>query len=206
MGVYDRYVLPRLLDCTCGQEAVRDQRAKVVPLAQGRVLELGIGSGLNLPLYDPARVVRVIGVDPAPEMLARARRRADGLAFTVELLDADAATARVEPASVDTVVVTYSLCTIPDGVAALEIARRALRPGGRLLFCEHGRSAEPGVARWQERITPVWKRIAGGCRLDRDVPAMLAAGGFAVDRLETFYMPRAPRPMGWHFLGSAVAR
>jgi len=205
MGLYDRYVLPRLLDGCCGQGPIRDQRAKVVPLAEGRVLEFGIGSGLNLPLYDPARVVRVIGVDPAPEMLARARRRATGLPFTVELVGADAAAARLDRASVDTVVVTYSLCTIPEAAAALDAARQALRPGGRLLFCEHGRAAEAGVARWQDRLTPVWRRIAGGCRLDRDVPAMLDGAGFAVDRLETFYLPRVPRPLGWHFVGSAVA-
>jgi ubiquinone/menaquinone biosynthesis C-methylase UbiE len=174
-------------------------------VAVGRVLELGVGSGLNLPLYDPARVTGLVGVDPAEPMLARARPHLAELGFPVELRAAPAEDAGLAARSFDTVVVTYSLCTIPDAAAALVEARRALKPGGRLLFCEHGAAPDPGVARWQRRIEPVWKRLGGGCHLTRDVAALLDTAGWRIEALDRFYLDKAPRPFGFHYLGSARA-
>ncbi len=142
MGFYDRYILPKVLNWSCGTKPVRRQRQKVVPLAEGRVLEIGIGSGLNLPYYDPAKVERVIGLDPAEEMLAYARRKSEHLPFAVEYLALEGERIPLERQSVDTVLVTYTLCTIPDAIAALEGMRQVLRPGGRLIFCEHGKAPD----------------------------------------------------------------
>lgn len=205
MGFYDRHILPRLIDVGCRHESVTGQRRRVVPKAEGRVLELGIGSGLNLPLYDPAKVTSVVGVDPAEAMLDRARPKLDGLGFPVELRAVPAEAAGLEAGAYDTVLVTYSLCTIPDGHTALAAARRALKPGGRLLFCEHGAAPDTGVARWQRAIEPVWKRLGGGCHLTRDVVAMLEDAGWRIETIDRFYLAKAPKPFGFHYLGSARA-
>lgn len=205
MSWYAHVVLPRLIDCACGLGPVTRQRRKVVPLAQGRVLEVGIGSGRNLPHYDPAKVERVIGVDPGSELLRIAKRRAASVAFPVEFVPVEGESVAVEPRSIDTVVVTYTLCTIPGVHAALAGMRRALRPGGRLLFCEHGLAPDPAVARWQARIEPLWGRLFGGCHLTRDVPALLRECGFRVELAEQAYLPGAPRFAGFHYIGSAHA-
>ncbi len=203
MSFYDRHVLPKVLDWSCNTKPVRRQRQKVVPLAAGRVLEIGIGSGLNLPYYDPEKVERLIGLDPAEEMLAYARRRSETLPFAVEYLVLDGENIPLEGRSVDTVLVTYTLCTIPDAIAALEGMRRVLKPGGRLIFCEHGKAPDESVLRWQRRLHPIWNRIGGGCNLDRDVPAMIEAAGFRIDTLDSMYLPGAPRFAGFNYWGSA---
>ena len=203
MGFYARHVLPRLLNLSCGTKVVERQRRKVVPLAEGRVLEVGIGSGLNLPLYDPARVERVFGLDPAEEMLAYARRKAEAVSFPVEFLALEGERIPLERQSVDTVLVTYTLCTIPDAVAALEGMARVLKGGGRLIFCEHGRAPDEAVRRWQNRLDPLWNRIAGGCHLNRDIPRLIEAAGFRLETLESLYLPRAPRFAAFNTWGSA---
>jgi ubiquinone/menaquinone biosynthesis C-methylase UbiE len=203
MGFYARHVLPRLIELSCGTEAVQRQRRKVVPLAEGRVLEVGIGSGLNLPHYDPAKVERVFGLDPAEEMLAYARPRSNDAAFPVEFLALEGERIPLDRDSVDTVLVTYALCTIPDAVAALQGMGRVLKPGGQLIFCEHGRAPDAAVRRWQDRLNPIWKRIGGGCNLDRDIPGLIEAAGFRIETLETAYLPRAPRFAGFNYWGFA---
>jgi ubiquinone/menaquinone biosynthesis C-methylase UbiE len=203
VGLYRTHVLPRLVDRLCGNEAVGELRAAVVPRAAGRVLEVGFGTGLNLRWYDPARVERLIALEPAPEMLARARERSRAAPFPVEPVALEGERIPLEPASVDSVVVTFTLCTIRDPLLALEGMRRVLRARGRLLFCEHGRAPDPRVARRQARWSPLWSRAFGGCRLDRDVPALLRAGGFEVDELETGWLPGAPRIAGFFYHGSA---
>lgn len=203
MGFYGKYILPKVLNFTCGSAVVRSQRQKVVPLAEGRVLEIGIGSGLNLPFYDPAKVERVIGLDPAEEMLAYARRKSEGLPFTVEYLTLEGERIPLERGSVDSVLVTYTLCTIPDPIAALEGMRRVLKPAGRLIFCEHGRAPDEGVRRWQHRLNPVWNRIGGGCNLDRDIPGLIESAGFRVDSLSSMYLPNTPRFAGFNYWGTA---
>ncbi len=203
MGFYDRYILPRVLDLACGTKPVRRQRPKVVPLAEGRVLEIGIGSGLNLPFYDGAKIETVIGLDPAEEMLSMAKRRSGGLPFAVEYLALEGERIPLEADSVDTVLVTYTLCTIPDAVAALEGMRRVLKESGRLIFCEHGRAPDAAVRRWQDRLNPLWGRIGGGCNLNRDIPALIEAAGFRVEHLERMYLPGTPRFAGFNTWGSA---
>ncbi|HWH22193.1 MAG TPA: class I SAM-dependent methyltransferase [Allosphingosinicella sp.] len=203
MGIYERFVLPRAIDFACGMKAVAAQRAKIVPEAGGRVLEVGVGSGLNLPYYAPSRVSELIALDPSPELLRMARAAADAASLPVRFVEAGAERIPLEAASVDTVVMTYTLCSIPDPDAALSEIRRVLRPGGRLLFSEHGRSPDERVRRWQDRLNPLWKRAAGGCHLNRDVPAMLSQGGFEMDRLETGYL-KGPKPMTFNYLGAAM--
>jgi len=203
MSFYDRHILPKVLNWSCSAKPVQRQRQKVVPLAEGRVLEVGIGSGLNLPYYDPAKIERVIGLDPAEEMLTYARRKSETAPFTVEYLAVQGESIPLESQSVDTVLVTYTLCTIPDVIAALENMRRVLKQSGRLVFCEHGRDPDEAVRRWQGRLNPLWKRISGGCNLDRDIPALIEAAGFRIDKLDTMYLPRVPRFAGFNYWGSA---
>ena len=206
MGLYERYILPPLINMACGAKPIAYQRRKVVPQAEGVVLELGFGSGLNLPHYDPGRINKLYALEPSEGMLKRAREKAGEAPFPVEVLPETAEKLSLPEASVDTVVVTFSLCTIPDGAAALEGARRALKPGGRLLFCEHGLAPDEEVRRSQRRIEPVWKHICGGCHLTRDIPALVGAGGFEINNLETMYLPNTPRWAGFNYWGSARAR
>lgn len=205
MGLYSRYVLPRLIHFTCALEPAMRQREKVVPRARGRVLEIGIGSGLNLPYYEADSVAKVWGLEPSPEMARMAEKAAAEVGLEVELLEHPAEEIPLESDSVDTVVVTYTLCTIPEPETALAEMRRVLAPGGALLFCEHGAAPDPAVRRWQRRLTPLWKRFAGGCHLDRDIPAVLEGGGFAVEEVETMYLP-GWRPATFNYWGRAVPR
>lgn len=203
-GFYDRRILPYLIDFACGMKDIRRQRDKVVPHARGRVLEVGIGTGLNFAHYDKSRVERVVGVDPAETMHRLARRRAAHAGVDVELVGMSAERLPLADAGFDSVLVTYSLCTIADPLAALAEMRRVLRPGGRLLFCEHGRAPDESVRRWQERLQPVWGKLAGGCHLGRDIPALLRQAGFQSRDLETGYLP-GPRFVTYHYWGSAEA-
>lgn len=201
MGLYDRHVLPYLIDFACGMGAVMKARSQIVPLAQGRVLEVGIGSGLNLSFYDPQRVAVVVGVDPSADMQRLARERAARCQVPVEMIALELGQIQAEDASFDDIVCTFTLCTIPDAVSALREMRRVLKPGGRLLFCEHGLAPDLPVVRWQKRLAPLWKPLAGGCHLDRDIPVLIGAGGFHIRELNTGYL-KGPRPMthvyrGW---------
>lgn len=162
MGFYDKHILPHVINCTCGASPIEKQRQKVVPLAQGRVLEVGIGTGLNLPFYDAAKVERVFGLDPSEESFRLAQKRVGKISFELEYLPLEGEKLPLEKASVDTALITYTLCTIPDAVAALEGVRRVLKPGGRLIFCEHGRAPDEAVRRWQDRLNGFWGFIGGG--------------------------------------------
>lgn len=204
MGLYDDRILPWLIDKACGQEEIAEQRRKVVPEATGRVLEIGMGSGLNLAFYDPERVEIVFGLEPSEGMRRRAARRVEEAPFEVRWLDLPGEEIPLEDASVDTVLLTYTLCTIPDFRAALAGMRRVLKPGGRLLFSEHGAAPDPGVRRWQDRINPLWRRIAGGCNLNRDVPGALEEADFAIGKLDTMYLPRTPKIAAFQYWGHAT--
>lgn len=186
-----------------GAKPIRYQRKKVVPLAQGRVLEIGIGAGHNLPFYDAGKVSKVWGLEPSPEMRARAVKVAARTALDIEFIELKAEEIPLEDGSVDTVLVTYTLCTIPDAIKALHGMRRVLKPGGKLIFCEHGEAPDAAVKKWQERLTPVWKKIVGGCHLARPIPALLHEGGFVIDRLDTMYLPGTPRFAGYNYWGIA---
>lgn len=204
MGFYDKYVMPRFINCACGTKPIMKQREKVVPLARGTVLEIGIGTGLNLPFYDASAVDRVIGLDPSKESWKLAGERAAHLDFEVEFIGLPGEEIPLDDASVDTVLVTFSLCTIPDPVTALEGMARVLRPGGSLIFCEHGKAPDSSVRKWQDKINPYWQRFAGGCNLNRNIPQLLDAGGFAVAELNTAYLPGTPRIAGYNYWGSAT--
>lgn len=202
MSLYEDRILPVLIDCVCGLPRLRPHREAIVSQARGRVLELGMGSGLNLPHYRAGQVQSVVAVEPAAGMNARAAKRAAGLPFAVEVLALSAEKIPAPDASFDSIVTTFTLCTIPDVIAALHEARRVLKPDGRLLFCEHGAAPDASVRRWQDRLTPWWKPLAGGCHLNRDMPALLQQAGFAIHSLHTGY-ERGPRPMMYLYEGSA---
>ena len=203
MGFYDRHILPRFINCACATKPIMKQRGKVVPLATGTVLEIGIGTGLNLPYYDAGKVQRVIGLDPSEESWKLAGERAAHLDFEVEFIGLPGEEIPLTKASVDTVLVTFALCTIPDPVTALRGMARVLRPGGSLVFCEHGRAPDSNIGKWQDRINPFWRKIAGGCHLNRDIPQLLEHGGFVVSDMETGYLPDTPKFAGYNFWGSA---
>lgn len=203
MGFYAKHVLPHVVHLACGTKPNRRQRQKIVPLARGRVLEIGIGSGLNLEFYDSARVEHVWGLDPSPEMWAIAEASARKQPFKVEFIEAGAERIPLEDRSVDTVVITYTLCTIPEATAALADMRRVLKPGGELVFCEHGLAPDESVRRWQHRVNPVWRRVGGGCNLNRDIPSLLKAGGFRIRAMDTMYIP-GWKPASFNYWGTAV--
>lgn len=205
MGLYARYVLPRVIHLTCGAKPTMRQRQKLVPLARGRVLEVGIGSGLNLPFYDSAKVTEVWGLDPSPELTEMASGAARGVPFDVELVSAGAEEIPLDTDAFDTVVLTYTLCTIPDTASAFREIARVLKPGGELLFCEHGLAPDASVRRWQDGLNPIWRRLGGGCHLNRDIPGLIERGGFEIRGMETMYIP-GWRPASFNYWGSAAAR
>jgi ubiquinone/menaquinone biosynthesis C-methylase UbiE len=199
MSFYGERVLPHLVHMSMRQATFDPYRRRVVSAASGRVLEIGVGSGLNLPLYEAA--THVIGLEPSAKLLAMARTvRTFGP--SIELLEGVAEAIPLPDHSVDTVVSTWTLCSIPDVTRALTEIRRVLAPGGRLLFAEHGRSPEPRVVSWQNRLTPLWKRIGGGCHLNRPIEELIRGAGFHVERLETGYM-KGPKPMTFMYEGIA---
>ncbi len=200
---YERHILPRALDMTCGMPMFGRMRQRVVARAQGRVLEVGIGTGLNMRYYDKARVSHITGLDPAMQMHPLAQERIESAGFKVDLIGLSAEQIPRSDSSFDTVLMTYTLCTITDPHAALLEIRRVLAPTGRLLYCEHGRAPDASVQRWQERLQPLWGKVAGGCHLGRDVPALLHAAGFALPDLQTGYIA-GPRPFTFHYWGEAL--
>lgn len=200
---YDRQLLPRLIGCACGARPIRRQRAKILPRARGRVLELGIGGGLNLAFYDPDRVESVTGVDPSEGLryLAEAAPRPAGL--TVEIVAGRAEALSFDSQSFDTVVCTFTLCSVQNPAAVLAEARRVLKTSGTFLYIEHGLSPDPGVQQWQRRIEPFWRPLAGGCHLTRPVTGSIEAAGLVIDAAETTYLPGVPRVFGWCEWGEA---
>ena len=200
MNLYSRFVLPRLIDIAMKQKRVRERRARLVPEAYGAVLEIGIGSGLNLPYYG-SRVTRICGVDPSAELLALARRNAKRSGVEVELLRRSAERLPFREASFDSALMTWSLCSIADPLAALREVKRVLRPGGELFFLEHGLAPDARVAAWQRRLTPLWRPLAGGCHLDRRM-AELVLGVFPTVALETYYL-EGPRILTYMYEGRA---
>ena len=186
----------------CKTSSIAKQREKVVPFAEGRVLEIGIGSGLNLPFYNAEKVTRVWGVEPSAEMRTKAQKEAEKANFEVELLNCPGEEIPLENNSADTVLMTFTLCTIPNALQALKEMRRILKPEGRLIFCEHGLAPDENVARWQHRITPVWKKFAGGCHLNRAIPELITQGGFRIQQMETMYIPTW-KPAGFNYWGMA---
>ena len=202
MGVYAKYVLPRFIDLSMRNKDAARVRGDWVPRARGEVLEVGIGSGLNLPFYS-LEVQRLYGVDPSAELQRMARARTANAPMKVEFLSQSVEeTLPLSDSSIDTVVMTWTLCSIADPSRALQQLKRVLKPNGLLIFVEHGRAPEPSVAAWQDRLTPVWKRVGGGCHLNRKVDALLVEAGFKIEELKTTYLP-GPRPMTYTYQGFA---
>ncbi|MCF8469904.1 MAG: class I SAM-dependent methyltransferase [Parvibaculum sp.] len=203
MGLYERHVVPHIINCACGTKPIRYQRKKVVPLAEGTVLEIGIGTGFNLPYYDGAKVTRLIGLDPSEASWRLAGERARDLPFPVEFIGLSGEQIPLDDKSVDTVLCTFSLCTIPDPLKALEGMRRVLKPGGKFIFCEHGAAPDANVLKWQNRVNPVWKTLFGGCNINRKISSLIEEGGFRIAGLETMYLPSTPRIAGFNYWGVA---
>ena len=203
MGFYQDQIVPLLINLSMRQKNLVAYRDRIVPAASGRVLEIGIGSGLNLPLYSPS-VQHVIGLDPSPRLLEMARG-AQRRNLPVDFIEGSAEGIPLEKASIDTIVTTWTLCSIPDADRALREMHRVLKPAGRLLFVEHGRAPDPNVVWWQDRLTPIWKRLGGGCHLNRAIGSLIEGAGFQFERLETGYM-RGPKPMAFMYEGSARPR
>jgi len=200
---YERNVLPWLIELACGTRAVGRQRMKVVPRAQGQVLEIGLGTGLNLPFYDAKRVSGIVGVEPSLKMHGLALKRGRAARLPVEIVGLGAERLPLADRAFNTVVCTYTLCTIPEPVAALQEVRRVLAPGGRLLFSEHGLAPDESVRKWQARLQPIWGKFSGGCQLGRDIPAILREAGFEVE-VQAMYIP-GPRFASYHYWGEAIA-
>lgn len=205
MGLWERYVVPPLVSCACSTKPFMKQREKVVPLATGRVLEVGCGSGANFSYYNGDRVDELIALEPSAGMIARAKKAADEAAIgaSVTFVEAGAEQSGLEDNSIDTAVVTFVLCTIPDWRAALTEIRRVLKPDGSILFSEHGLAPDEGVAKWQKRVEPIWKPLVGGCHLTRDTGAMLKESGFTVSDHQTMYLPSTPKIAGFVSWGAA---
>lgn len=204
MGFYDRNILPLVLNAAMGTKPIRYQRRKVVPRASGRVLEIGFGAGHNLPFYDASKVTHLWALEPSPEMRERAAERVSQSPIELEFIDLPGEQIPLDSESADTVLITYTLCTIPDAMKALGEMRRVLKPNGALIFCEHGEAPDADVKRWQDRLTPIWKSLCGGCHLGRPIPQMIRDGGWRVDHIETMYLPGTPRFAGFNYWGSAT--
>ena len=201
MGFYSDVILPRLCDLAMRSKLLLPIRERVIGAAEGRVLEIGVGSGLNLPFYRPP-VREVLALEPAAKLVTMAQSASRGIIMPVSFLEASAEAIPLEGHSVDTIVTTWTMCSIPHADTALAEIRRVLRPGGKLLFVEHGRAPDESVRRWQDRLTPAWRCIAGGCHLNRPISSMIEGAGFRIDRIETGYIP-GPRPMTYMYEGSA---
>ncbi|HSP28250.1 MAG TPA: class I SAM-dependent methyltransferase [Ilumatobacteraceae bacterium] len=205
MGLYDTYVLPHLIELACGSGDIAKQRSKIVPQAHGRVLEVGMGPGLNLPFYDRSSVEFVWGLEPSKGMRRKAAAALEATDLEVRWLDLPSEEIPLDDHSVDTVVLTYTLCTIPDWERALGQMRRVLKPGGHLLFSEHGEAPDEAVRRWQHRIDPVWTRLAGGCHIIRPIPQLIESAGFEFVDVESAYLP-GPKISSYHSWGMARPR
>jgi ubiquinone/menaquinone biosynthesis C-methylase UbiE len=202
MSIYEDHVLPHLIDLACSTKPTRKQREKVVHLAEGDVLEIGFGSGLNLPYYDAGKVRKIFGLEPSAGMRRKAQPNVDAAGLDVEFIDLPGEEIPLESNSVDTVLVTFTLCSIADALTALEGMRRVLKPGGKLLYCEHGAAPDESVRRWQERLNPGWRRFSGGCNMNRDIPALIESSGFRISTDERMYIPGV-KILSYNYWGTA---
>lgn len=201
MGFYHRYILPHLTNYVMQNALALAERQYFIPQARGKVLEIGIGSGLNIPLYT-SQVEYLYGLDPSRELWALARQRCAQAAFAIEYLACSAESIPCADATFDTVVSTWTLCSIPDPLQALQEIRRVLKPQGRMIFIEHGQAPDSGVRIWQNRINPLWRRLAGGCNLNRPVQELIRQAGFVLAHYTTGYLP-GPKPFGYLYKGFA---
>ena len=203
--IWSQFISPHITNFVCGTKPIRIQRTKVIPQAAGVVLEIGFGSGLNLPFYKSDNVNRVIGIDPSEGMQRLALERIEKTDFEVECISGEAEDIPLETDAVDTVVCTYTLCTVPEPGEALREIYRVLKRGGKLLFCEHGEAPDKRVRRFQRYVEPVWKIVAGGCHLTRNIQALIEMNGYKIGSFHTMYLPSTPRFVGYNSWGWATA-
>ena len=206
MSFYEKRILPHVINCACGAPAVERQRQKVVPQAVGRVLELGIGTGLNAGHYDASAVTQVIGVDPSRENWVLAQPKAAEAKVPIEYCEASAEDIPLDADSIDTAVITYTLCTIPNPEQALSEVARVLRPGGLVLVAEHALAPDASIAKWQHRLDGLWGKIAGGCHINRDIRGLLDSSSLVVSEWQSMYLPQTPRVAGYNVWGRATLR
>lgn len=202
MGLYNKYILPKVVDCVCNQKPSNRQREKIIPIAEGYVLEIGIGSGLNLPFYNNSIVKHLTAIDPSDDIWKLNKNGVDLLGFDFEFINCYAENLPIENNTFDTAVITYTLCTIPYANKALDEIRRVLKPNGKLIFCEHGKAPDAAILKWQNFVNPLWKKLGGGCNLNRDIPLIIENNGFKFDNLETMYIP-GWKPASFNYWGSA---
>ena len=203
MSFYENHILPHVIGVACCAPQIMKQRSRLVPAAEGRVLEVGFGAGPNLGFYDPDKVTRLFALEPSEGMRRKAAKALEASPLDIEVLDLPGEEIPLDDHCVDTIVLTYTACTIPDVSAAMAQMRRVLKPGGTLLFSEHGRAPDPGVAKWQDRIEPVWKRIAGGCHLTRKPDEILTQSGFEIGDMTAEYLPKSPKFAAFNYSGWA---
>ena len=204
MSLYDKYILPKFLNCACGSKPIQYQRKKVVPHAEGIVLEVGIGSGLNLPFYDKSKISQIWGLDPSEELSVMARKTAEEEGLSVNFISSGAEEIPLPDNHFDTVLITYTMCTIPEVVRANIEIKRVLKNTGKLIFCEHGIAPDANIVKWQSRIDPFWGKIAGGCHINRNIPSILEDSGFKIIELDQMYLPSTPKIAGYNYWGFAV--
>jgi ubiquinone/menaquinone biosynthesis C-methylase UbiE len=203
LGFYDKYILPKFLNCACGSKPINYQRDKIVPLAKGVVLDVGIGSGLNIPFYNKSKIDYLYGLDPSEELIKLAKPVAKKNEFEIEFLQCGAEAIPLPDNSIDTVLITYTMCTIPDIKLSNSEIMRVLKTEGQLLFCEHGLAPDKNIAKWQRRINPIWNKIAGGCNLNRNIPNLITSSGFKILNMEEMYLPSTPKFAGYNYWGVA---
>jgi ubiquinone/menaquinone biosynthesis C-methylase UbiE len=201
LSIYNKYILPKFLNCACGSKPIIYQRQKIVPLASGVVLDIGIGSGLNIPFYNSNKIDKVIGIDPSHELIDLAKDQVNNSQASVELVIGNAESIPYPDNFFDTVLVTYTMCTIPDVARANKEMWRVLKDNGRLLFCEHGLAPDKKILKWQNRIDLFWGKIAGGCHLNRDIEKLIIEAGFSFDSLDKMYLPSTPKFAGYNYWG-----
>ena len=206
MSLYEKYVLPKFLNCACGSKPVSYQRKKVVPHAEGKVLEIGIGSGLNLPFYDKTRIEELWGLDPSEELSKMAKEVAIQQGIDVKFVSSGAEEMPLPDNYFDTVLVTYTMCTIPEVHRANTEIKRVLKNDGKMIFCEHGEAPDANIKKWQKRINPFWGLIAGGCNIDRKIPDLIKESGFDIVEMEEMYLPSTPKIAGYNYWGYAVSK
>ena len=203
MSFYNKYILPKVLNCACASKPINYQRDKIVPLAEGVVLDIGIGSGLNIPFYNKTKIKQLYGLDPSKELLDIAKSIAKKENLEIEFLECGAESIPLLDKSIDTVLITYTMCTIPDVALSNSEIIRVLKDDGKLLFCEHGLAPDKNIAKWQKRINPLWSKIAGGCNLNRDIPNLISSSGFKISNMEEMYLPSTPKFAGYNYWGVA---
>ena len=202
-SAYENYVLPKLLDTCCSTKPINYQREKIVPNASGTVLEIGIGSGLNIPFYNISKIDKIYGLDPSIQLCKKAIKKAKEINMNIDFLFEGAEEIKLKSNSIDTVLITYTLCSIPNPMDALKEIKRVMKSDGNILFCEHGIAPDIKVSKWQNRINPIWGKLFGGCNINRDIPSIISNSGFKVQNLEQMYLPSTPKIVGYNYWGSA---